>query len=212
MVTTLLPLRVMTRVRWPRSILTASILAPVASETRSPFRASSEISACSAGDPSPAATSGAPSSFRSRSRATHNPAAVGGRELPGNGPAVLLPRRSGRNRRRCPATAVILAVTRQYSSTVLNFAAHSPEDANATENAILRASNGPDRRDRSSTERRLLVHLASHGRSRSVIRACEADPPRDRSYCLLRLSASGRQGSGTGLLFSYFVSWQASGG
>ncbi len=38
--------------------------APVASETRSPFRASSEISACSGGGPSPAATSSAPSSLR----------------------------------------------------------------------------------------------------------------------------------------------------
>ena len=32
--------------------------APVASDTRSPFSASSEISACSSGGPSPAATSG----------------------------------------------------------------------------------------------------------------------------------------------------------
>ena len=50
-----------------------------------------------------------------------------------------------------PQTAVILAVTRHHGSTLLNFAAHSPEDPNATENAVLRASNGPDRRDRSST-------------------------------------------------------------
>ena len=39
--------------------------APVASETRSPFRASKEISACSGGGPRPAATSSAPSSVRS---------------------------------------------------------------------------------------------------------------------------------------------------
>ena len=32
-----------------------------------------------------------------------------------------------------PQIAVIPAVTRQYSSAVLNFAAHSPEDANTTE-------------------------------------------------------------------------------
>ena len=44
----------------------ASMSAPVASETRSPLRASREISACSAGGPSPAATSSAPSSLRSR--------------------------------------------------------------------------------------------------------------------------------------------------
>jgi hypothetical protein len=55
MVTTLPPLRVITRVRWPRSIPSASMSAPVASETRSPFSASSEISACSAGGPGPAA-------------------------------------------------------------------------------------------------------------------------------------------------------------
>jgi hypothetical protein len=49
-------------------------------------------------------------------------------------------------------------VTRRCSWGLLNFAAHSPEDANDTEidteYAVLRASNGPDRRDSSSTERR----------------------------------------------------------
>jgi hypothetical protein len=65
MVTTLPPLRVMTRVRWPRSTPRASMLAPVASETRGPLSASSESSACSAGGPSRAATSSAPSSIRS---------------------------------------------------------------------------------------------------------------------------------------------------
>lgn len=55
-VTTFPPFRVTTSVRWPRSMPRTSISAPVASETRSPFRASSEISACSAGGPSPAAT------------------------------------------------------------------------------------------------------------------------------------------------------------
>jgi hypothetical protein len=65
MVTTLPPLRVMTSVRWPRSIPSASMLAPVASETRKPFSASSEMGARSAGCPRPAATSSAPSSLRS---------------------------------------------------------------------------------------------------------------------------------------------------
>ena len=64
-VTTLPPLRVTTKVRCPRSTPRPSMLAPVASETRSPFRASREISACSAAAPSPAATRIAPSSFRS---------------------------------------------------------------------------------------------------------------------------------------------------
>jgi hypothetical protein len=66
MVTTLPPLRVIIRVRYPRSGPRCSMSAPVASETHSPFRASSEISGCSGGGPSPAATSSAPSSLRSR--------------------------------------------------------------------------------------------------------------------------------------------------
>ena len=66
MVTTLPPLRVIVRVLWPRSRPRCSISAPVASETRSTFSASSEISACSTGGPSPEATSRAPSLLRSR--------------------------------------------------------------------------------------------------------------------------------------------------
>src|SRR5260221_3284412 len=66
MVTILPPLRVMVSVRWPRSWPRASVFAPVASETLSPLSASSEISACSAAGPRPAATSRAPSSLRSR--------------------------------------------------------------------------------------------------------------------------------------------------
>ena len=65
-VTTSPPLRVITKVRCPRSMPSASMPALVASDTRSPLRASREISACSAGGPSPAATSSAPSSLRSR--------------------------------------------------------------------------------------------------------------------------------------------------
>jgi len=34
----------------------------------------------------------------------------------------------------------------------VNFAAHPPENANTTEPRVLRASNGPDRRNRISTE------------------------------------------------------------
>ncbi len=66
MVTTLPPLRVMTRVLWPRSVPKSWMSAPLAWETRRPFWASKEISACSAGEPSPAATSSAPSSLRSK--------------------------------------------------------------------------------------------------------------------------------------------------
>jgi hypothetical protein len=66
MATTLPPLRVMTRVRWPRSAPMCSMSAPVASETGKPFSARSETSACSARGPSPAETRSAPSSLRSR--------------------------------------------------------------------------------------------------------------------------------------------------
>ena len=65
MVTTLPPFRVTTSVRCPRSSPRASMSAVVASDTRSPLSASSEISACSAAGPRPAATSCAPSSLRS---------------------------------------------------------------------------------------------------------------------------------------------------
>jgi len=51
MVTTLLPFRVMTKVRCPRSRPSCSISAPVASDTRSPLMASREIRACSVGGP-----------------------------------------------------------------------------------------------------------------------------------------------------------------
>jgi len=46
-----------------------AVQAAPASQTRSPFSASSEISACSGGGPSPAATSSAPSSLRSSATA-----------------------------------------------------------------------------------------------------------------------------------------------
>ena len=69
MVTIFPPLRVIVSVRCPRSRPRCSMSAPVASETRSPFSASSEISACPAGEPSPAATSSAPSSLRSSATA-----------------------------------------------------------------------------------------------------------------------------------------------
>ena len=57
-----------------------------------------------------------------------------------------------------PAAAVIsvedlqsLEERRRYGSGLLNFAAHSPEDSNATEVPILRASNGPNGRGYFST-------------------------------------------------------------
>jgi hypothetical protein len=68
-VTTVPPLRVIVSVRCPRSRPRCSMSAPVASETRSPFRASREISACSDAEPGPAATSSAPSSLRSSATA-----------------------------------------------------------------------------------------------------------------------------------------------
>jgi hypothetical protein len=41
------------------------------------------------------------------------------------------------------AFAVEAFVTRSISSELPNFATHSPEDSNMTENTVLRASNGP---------------------------------------------------------------------
>ena len=79
MVTTLPPLRVMVRVPWPRSKSRCSMSAPVASETRSPFSASSKIGACSVGGPSPAAGSAPRSCGRARRRETRSPPADDGR-------------------------------------------------------------------------------------------------------------------------------------
>jgi hypothetical protein len=62
-------LRVMVRVRCPRSRPRCSMSAPVASDIRSPFRASREISACSSCGSRPAATRRGPSSLRSRATA-----------------------------------------------------------------------------------------------------------------------------------------------
>jgi hypothetical protein len=73
------PLRMIARVRWPRSVPSASTSAPVASDTRSPFRASSEIRACSAADPRPAATSRAPTSLRSSPAASDSHSSRGRR-------------------------------------------------------------------------------------------------------------------------------------
>ena len=102
MMTTLPPLRLITRVRCPCSTPSRSMFAPVASETRSPFRASSEISACSAGRPSPAATSSAPSSLRSSPwHGTHNPRGACGHARRVNDRAGLLRRRICRTRRWC---------------------------------------------------------------------------------------------------------------
>jgi hypothetical protein len=55
-----------------------------------------------------------------------------------------------------PQTALILVVTRHYSSQLLNFVSYSPEITNATEDPVLPASNGPDRRDCSRADRRIL--------------------------------------------------------
>jgi hypothetical protein len=81
---------VMVRVRCPRSRPRCSMSAPVASEIRSPFKASSEISACSVGGPSPAATSSAPSSLRSRATAAQ-PGPVRRRRDPPDGGCLMLP-------------------------------------------------------------------------------------------------------------------------
>ena len=61
-----------------------------------------------------------------------------------------------------PQTAAIFVVTSRYNSGLLSFAVHSPEDSQATEMPVLCASNGPDRRDHSNTDRRLRA-LAPEG-------------------------------------------------
>ena len=65
-VTTLPPLRRMVRVRWPRSNPSASMLAPVASETREPVQCQQGNEGVLGAGPRPAATSRAPTSLRSR--------------------------------------------------------------------------------------------------------------------------------------------------
>ena len=106
MATTLPPLRAMTRVRCPRSGPRCSMSAPVASDTRTPFSASREISACSAGGPSPAATRRPPSSLRSSAVACDSyPAGDDGRAPRASGPGVLPRRRTCRTRRWCTAAA-----------------------------------------------------------------------------------------------------------
>ena len=52
-----------------------------------------------------------------------------------------------------PQATLLPVVARRYSSTPLYFAAHSSETG-TTEHTVLRAFNGPDCRDHSSTERR----------------------------------------------------------
>jgi hypothetical protein len=43
-----------------------------------------------------------------------------------------------------PADRSHIFVARRYRSGLLNFAAYSPEDCNATEDPVLRTSNEPD--------------------------------------------------------------------
>jgi len=53
---------------------------------------------------------------------------------------VRVQARSRPTGRAVPQTALILLLTRRYSSVLLNFATHSPEDSDTTENSVLRAS------------------------------------------------------------------------
>ena len=97
MVTTLPPLRVIVRGRCPRSRPRYSISAPVASDTRSLFSASSEISACSGGGPARQPPAGLPVRCGpARWHETHSPGGAVGHVRPGNDPGVLLRPCSGR--------------------------------------------------------------------------------------------------------------------
>ena len=97
MVTILPPLRVMVRVRCPRSRPRCSMSAPVASETRSPFSASSEISAYPGGGPRPAARRAR--CGRGQPHETRSPLVAAGRAQLGSGPRALPRRRTYRTRR-----------------------------------------------------------------------------------------------------------------
>jgi hypothetical protein len=103
-VTTLPPLRVMTSVRCPRSSPRCSMSAPVASDTRSPFSASSEISACRLA----ALVLRRPARRRARCgparrHGTRSRPAAGGHGPLGSGPGVLLGPRTCRTPRWCTA-------------------------------------------------------------------------------------------------------------
>jgi hypothetical protein len=69
----------------PASTPRASMSAPVASETRRPLSASSEIGACSTAGPSPPATSSAPTSSRSKPMALDSQSILGRADRGGRG-------------------------------------------------------------------------------------------------------------------------------
>jgi hypothetical protein len=56
-------------------------------------------------------------------------------------------------------------------------AAHSPEDGNATDHAVLRVSDGPYRRDSSDTDRRLRALAPPAGRSLNVTKVAVYGQP-----------------------------------
>ena len=95
----------MVSVRCPRSRPRCSMSAPVASETSSPFSASKEISACSAGLLEARRRRGGRRARcgPARRHVTHSRPAAAGRGRPGNARGVPLQRRTCRTRRWCTA-------------------------------------------------------------------------------------------------------------
>jgi len=59
--------------------------------------------------------------------------------------------------RAIPQTAPVPVLTRRTIPGLLNSLQMRQKITSATEDAVLRASNGPNRRDSSSTERRVRV-------------------------------------------------------
>jgi hypothetical protein len=77
-----------------------------------------------------------------------------------------------------PQTTLVPVVTRRYSSGLLNFTSHSPEDSQRDRRCRSARHHGPYRRDCSSTERRVGARslcLPHHSAS-----SCRQARPRNR--------------------------------
>jgi hypothetical protein len=90
-----------------------------------------------------------------------------GQGVLGAGTGARVQIRSRSADRAVPQTAAIPLATRHYTSALLNFAKHSPEDSQRDINTVLRAVGRSDQRDRSRTER-LCARLSARGQLRIV--------------------------------------------
>jgi hypothetical protein len=102
--TTLPPLWVIVRVRWPRSRPRCSMSAPVASEIRRPSRRAGRSAHARPRSRARRRRAGCRARCGpARRRETHSPLAAAARGPPGSDPEVLLRPRTGRTRRWCTA-------------------------------------------------------------------------------------------------------------